>query len=198
MVGLLLFLSIISKLFGCWAATALSNWVGQRGTYRWRWIDTYLFGSSMVARGEVGLVVATVLYGSKVISPYQYVIAVIVIVLTTIAAPIMLGLGFHWLSYIETYEKPEDFTMNIGLFPVVGTTQMFNIIIGRLTAGGAYRTSVSMSRGRKIVNIEGLQVKIILCPDDGIILKGNKEHINDILRIVKEAMDHDVERLSVI
>lgn len=197
-VALLLLLAIVSKLIGCWMATALSNWWYQRNAYHWRWIDTYLFGASMVARGEVGLVVATVLYGSKVISPYQYVITVMVIVLTTIAAPIMLGVGFHWLAQLEAGKNAEDFSMNIGVFPVIGTTQMFNIIVGRLSAGGAYKTTVSMSQGRKVVNIEELQVKLILCPDEGIIFKGNKEHINDILRIVKEAIDLDVARLSVI
>lgn len=197
-VVILLVVSIISKLLGCWVATAMSNWFGNRGTYRWRWIDTYLFGSSMVARGEVGLVVSTVLYGSKVISPYQYVIAVVVIVLTTIAAPIMLGVGFYWLRQLETYERPQEFTLNIGLFPIIGTMQMFNILVGRLKANGEYQTSVQMSEGRKIVNVEGLQVRLILCPDDGIILKGNHEHINHLLHIVKQAIEHDVERLGVI
>jgi len=74
-VVLLLIIAICSKLIGCCLATMLS---------RWSWLETYLFGSAMVTRGEVGLVIATILYGSQLILPQQYIIAVVVIVLITI------------------------------------------------------------------------------------------------------------------
>lgn len=195
LVVVLLIISIISKLAGCWLATWLSNMVSRKGVYRWRAIDSYLFGSSMVARGEVGLVIATVLFGSRVLLPQQYVIAVVVIVLTTIAAPIMLAFGFHKLEVMPLGEE-QLFALNIGLFPVIGTRQMFNVIIGRIASVGLYKTSVRMSEGRKIVNIEGQNVKIILCPEEGILFRGDSAKIDEILSMVKRAVVDDVERLS--
>ncbi len=195
LVGILLIIAIISKLVGCWVATWFSNMVGRKGSYRWRAIDSYLFGSSMVARGEVGLVIATVLFGSRVLLPQQYVIAVVVIVLTTIAAPIMLAFGFNKLEIMPRGEE-QLFALNIGLFPVVGTRQMFNIIIERIEASGIYRTSVRMSEGRKIFNVEGQNVKIILCPEEGILFRGDSAEIDEILSMVKRSVIEDVDRLS--
>jgi len=196
-VALLLVVAIISKLAGCWTATLLSNWFGGRDTHKWSLLEGYIFGSSMIARGEVGLVVATILQSAQVISPHQYVVAVVVIILSTIAAPIMLALGFHWLEIIPG-KKRDEFTLNIGRFKVIGTRQMFNIIMGRIEASGSYKTSVRMSEGRTIASIEGQDVKIIYCPDESIIFKGDKERIKEIIHLVKGSIDHDVERLSVI
>ncbi len=94
-VGLLLVIAIVSKLIGCWIATSISNLVaGNDAAQHWTLLETYIFGSSMVARGEVGLVVSTILRGTGLITSPQYTIAVVVIVLTTIATPIMLAIGF--------------------------------------------------------------------------------------------------------
>ena len=197
-VLILLVVSIFSKMFACYIATFLSNLLGRRsGGYRWSLTESFLFGSSMVARGEVGLVIATILNGSKLITPGQYVICVVVIVLTTIASPIMLSAGFH---YYDKQQKSavglRDHTMQFGLFPGIGTLQMFNIMISTIEVQNELKTSVQMSEGRKIVNLEGKNVKIILCPEEGIIFKGNEREINDILNMVRQYIMHDVERLS--
>jgi len=197
LVLLLLCVAIISKLLSCWMATASSNLLGRRSTHRWHPLETYLFGSSMVARGEVGLVIATILHGSGVVTPNQYVIAVVVIVLTTIVAPIMLALGFAQLdTRLARRAVDGEYVLNTGLFSVIGTMQMFNIIVGRIEATGLYKTSVSISEGRKIVNLEGQHVKIILCPEDGIIFRGDEGKIRKILQIVKEAVAQDIEQLA--
>ncbi len=196
-VVLLLIIAIFSKLIGCWLATMLSNISRRKGSHRWNWLETYLFGSAMVTRGEVGLVIATILYGSQLILPQQYIIAVVVIVLSTIAAPIMLAVGFAQLDIVSVEGMDEVFALNIGMFPTIGTTQMFNIIIGRIEESGMFKTSIQFSDGRKIVNIEGQDVKIILCPDEGILFKGDHNKIDEILKMVKNAVIFDVERLSV-
>ncbi len=197
-VAFLLCVAIISKLIGCWVATLLSNCFGRKGAQRWSLLESYLFGSSMIARGEVGLVIATILYGSKVILPTQYVIAVIVIVLTTIVAPIMLAVGFAYLSVAPRRKGADhEFRLNIGKFQVVGTAQLFNIIIDRLGATGLLKTAVQFSEGRKIVNLEDQHVKIILCPDEGILFEGNRGNIEEILRIVKRSMTQEVQRISL-
>lgn len=91
-VGVLLVISIISKFLGCFVAMGLSN-LGSRSATQDRWSlqEAYLFGASMVARGEVGLVIATILLGEHLFTAQQYVICVVVIVLTTVATPLLLA-----------------------------------------------------------------------------------------------------------
>lgn len=191
-VVVLLIVAILSKLAACYLATALSNVSGRRSSQRWSLLDGYLFGSSMVARGEVGLVIGTILYGSHILSQEQYVIAVVVIVLTTIAAPIMLALGFTQLDIVPS-EK--GYRLNIGTFSNIGTVQMFNIIISRIEAAHGLKTTIRISEGRKVVSLQKAGVKIILCPEDGVIFEGNREKIEEIMRAVKSGISDDLEKL---
>src|SRR4030095_11731601 len=189
LVFFLLVVAIVSKLLGCWCATVFSNVFAHQDNYQWTMLDTYLFGSSMVARGEVGLVVTTILFGSGIITVNHYVIAVVVIVLTTIATPIMLAQGFERLALID---KDKVFMLNIGRFSFIGTTQMFNIIMGCLEKSGLYRTVVHISDGSTVAHIEESNVKIILNSDEGILFEGDQDKIENILRLVKESIIEDV------
>jgi Kef-type K+ transport system membrane component KefB len=193
LVAFLLVIAIVSKLLGCWLATALSNRFAHKDSYQWTALDTYLFGSSMVARGEVGLVVSTILFGSGIILPSHYVIAIVVIVLTTVATPIMLAQGFERLALID---KGKVFALNIGLFNFIGTTQMFHIIIGCLEKSGMYHTTVQMSDSTTIASLEGAGVKIVLNSDEGILFEGDKDKIETIVRMVKENITDDLVKLS--
>ena len=139
--------------------------------------------------------ISYIFYESRLILPQQYAVAVVVIVLTTIAAPIMLAFGFEQLR-LRPIKENQVFALNVGLFPIIGTTQMFNIIVGHLEASGQYRTSVRMNKNRKVVNIEGLHVEIILCPEEGILFKGDIAQINEMLAHIKRLVIQDVERLS--
>jgi len=197
MVGILLIGAIISKMLACYLAAELSNLSKRRKSHRWSLLDTYLFGSSMVARGEVGLVISTILRGAKVIGAQQYVVAVVVIVLTTIAAPMMLSAGFAYLDRRSISEAEEDYELNIGLFEAIGTTQMFNVIVGLIEASGAYKTTFRFSEGRKIINLEGKNVKIILCPEYGILFKGSREKVEDILRLVKKSISAEIDHIRI-
>jgi len=189
----ILIVAIISKLLSCYVATEMTNkWYGLKED-KWTLLESYLFGSSMVARGEVGLVIATIVYGAGFILMHQYIISVVVIVLSTIATPILLAFGFRYLELHESLNKKE-FALNIGLFPVIGTTQMFNVIVGHLEMGGLYRTTIQISGGRKIVNIDGENVKIILCPQEGIVFKGSQNKINEILNMIKQLIGQELER----
>ncbi|MFC1842556.1 cation:proton antiporter [Candidatus Dependentiae bacterium] len=198
-VFVLLLVSIISKLLACYAATSLSNMYQRKSNHKWRNVDSYLFGSSMVARGEVGLVISTILIGARVISLQQYVVCVVVIVLTTIMSPIMLSGGFYWLDRIEARKrvKYKDVTVNLGLFGVIGTYQMFNIIVWCLESSEVFKNNtVIFSEGRRIANLEGHNVKIIYSPDEGIILEGNDSKIKKILKLVKNSVLFDLKSVS--
>jgi Kef-type K+ transport system membrane component KefB len=191
LVILLLVIAIVSKLLGCWMATGLSNRFAHKDSYQWTGLDTYLFGSSMVARGEVGLVVSTILFGSGIIQSSHYVIAIVVIVLTTVATPIMLAQGFERLALIS---KDQVFALNIGLFPFIGTTQMFHIITGCLEKNGTHFTIVH-GDSATVATLEGDNVKIALNADDGIRFEGNQEKIEGIVQLVKESILDDVVNL---
>jgi len=189
LVMFLLVIAIVSKLIGCWFATALSNRFAHKSSYQWTALDTYLFGSSMVARGEVGLVVTTILLGSGIILPSHYVIAIVVIVLTTVATPIMLAQGFERLALIA---KDQVFALNIGSFSFIGTTQMFHIIMGYLEKSGMHSTTVQISDGSTVVSLEGANVKIVLNSDEGILFEGDKDTIESIVQLVKESIIDDL------
>lgn len=196
-VSFLLVIAIVSKLVGCYLATWVSNISKRRGKNRWSLLEGFLFGSSMVARGEVGLVIATILHGSWVLSHEVYIMAVVVIVLTTIASPIMLSIGFSVFdARLQEGTKPGEYILNIGLFKVIGSTQMFNIIVGRIEAFPEFKnTTIRFSEGCKIVNIEGHDVKIILSPNKGIMFEGNRRKIEKILRLVKNSVEAELESI---
>jgi len=197
-VALLLFFAIASKYVACFSAIWLSNLFGRRKKNRWSVLEGYLFGSSMSARGEVGLVVATILRGSQILPHEAYVMAVVVIVLTAVVAPILLSFGFSALDLrLKERDKVGGYSLNLGLFKVIGSTQMFNIILSRVEALPEFKnTTFRFSEGCKIVNIEGHDVKIIHSPNEGIIFKGNKQKIEQILREVKTSVTAELERVS--
>ncbi|MFC1841553.1 cation:proton antiporter [Candidatus Dependentiae bacterium] len=195
----LLLVAVASKLLACYLATFLSNLYRHKSRYKWRAVDSYLFGSSMVARGEVGLVISTILIGARIITPQQYVICVVVIVLTTIASPIMLSVGFYWLDRLEAKKrvKYKDVTVNLGMFDVIGTYQMFNIIIGRLEKSDMFQNStITFSEGRRIANLEEHNIKIVYSPDEGVIFKGNESKIKKLLKLVKKSILSDLKTIS--
>ncbi len=193
LVAFLLVIAIVSKLIGCWMATAMSNYCAHKDSYRWTALDTYLFGSSMVARGEVGLVVTTILFGSGIILAHHYVIAIVVIVLTTVATPIMLAQGFEQLAVIA---KDQVFALNIGRFSFIGTTQMFHIITGCLEQNGTNCTVTEINDGTTVASIDDIDVKIILNSDKGIVFKGDKDKIESIVQLVKESILDDLSALA--
>jgi len=197
-VFVLLFFAIFSKYIACFMSTFLSNFSGRRKKNKWTLLEGYLFGSSMAARGEVGLVVATILHGTNVLTHDMYVMAVVVIVLSAVLAPIFLSLGFSAIdAQLKKGKRPGEYILNIGLFRVIGSTQMFNIIVGRVEALPAFKnTRISISEGRRIVNIEGHNVKIILSPNEGIIFEGSKKKIDQILSAVKNAVSTELEMIS--
>ena len=200
MVGLLLIVAIISKLLGCWIATWVSNFVSGSSAQRWSGLETYIFGSSMVARGEVGLVVSTILRGAGLITIEQYTIAVVVIVLTTVATPIMLAIGFSLQEAASAGVKAQiaPYSKNIGLFEHIGADQMFDIMVDVLNKSRAYTTTVQFSEGCRIMTIEDSQVKIIMCPDRGIVVEGDQQQVQRVINKVQEALKEDLQRLSQV
>ena len=191
--GLIFILAIISKLLGCYFAAKCSNLSGRRDKNDWKLIEIYLFGSSMVARGEVGLVIATILRGAYLIDAESYVLCVVVIVLTTIATPIMLSYGF---SFLESESKNVYHKINIGKFQTIGIHHMFSIISRILSSHEKFNTKINTSEGSKIINLEEYNVKIFLSLEEGIILEGNQAQINEILVDIKEATSSDMKSIK--
>jgi len=195
-VFVLLIVAIVSKLLACFLATGLSNMIHGLPQQRWNSLESFIFGSSMVARGEVGLVVATILNSAHIITPEQYVIAVVVIVLTTVATPIMLSVGFSYQDEKKS-TKHSLVSLNLGIFDKIGTERLFNIIENCLDVSHTYQSTVQISEGRKILTVKDYDVKVILVPGEGIILEGNKKHIDAILTIVHEDILKELERCKI-
>lgn len=190
LVGLLLGIAIFSKMIGCWVSTLMARGLGAQ----WSALETYLFGASMVARGEVGLVIASVLYSAKIFVLQQYVVAIVVIVLSTVAAPILLAIGFYRLRVDHDTSHPYELTF--GPFPTIGTAQVFDIIMNQLESAGIYKTVIEMSEGKRVINIEGQHVEIIVNPATGITFSGDRDTVGRIIRMVKEALMDDIAQLQ--
>lgn len=193
---LLLILSILSKLIGCGLATGISNLSQRRKINKWSLTETYLFGSSMVARGEVGLVIATILRGSQIIAPDTYVLCVVVIVLTTVAAPIMISIGFHKLNALSQGKGEKVFSLNLGKFTIIGTKQMFNIISSRLEKNRSLSTTIQFSEGREIIDIEEYDMRVIYSPAKGIRFEGNEKKITEFVADIKADTVHELEEIG--
>jgi Kef-type K+ transport system membrane component KefB len=76
--------AVASKLIGCGL-----------GAYRLGWADATRVGVGMIPRGEVGMVVAQIGLGMRVIPPAIYGIVVIMSIATTIIAPPLLKLAYR-------------------------------------------------------------------------------------------------------
>jgi Kef-type K+ transport system membrane component KefB len=194
-VAILTILAVMTKFIGTYLATWLSNTFSARTKYRWSNLESYIFGAAMVARGEVGLVVATLLKGAGVLDFSTYIVSVVVIILTTIISPVLLMLGFKWLDCHPDHHMSHDYAINIGCFPAIGTMQMFNVILGIVESAKGVNTTIQLSEGRKIANLEELGVKVIYAPAVGIILEGKRHQIDDILQIVRRKMGEELEHV---
>jgi Kef-type K+ transport system membrane component KefB len=197
MVFFLTILAIITKFMGTYLATGISNIFSSRNKYRWSNLDSYIFGAAMVARGEVGLVVATLLKGVGILDFSAYIVSVVVIVLTTIISPMLLMLGFKLADRYLGNHIDQEYKINIGRFKALGTLPMFNIILGIVEAAKGVSTTIELSEGRKIANLEGLGVKIIYTPEIGIIFEGKREQIDEILHLVQRNITEEVEHIIV-
>ena len=164
-VAILTILAIVTKFMGTYLATGISNFFGNRHKYRWSHLDSYIFGAAMVARGEVGLVVATLLKGIGILDFSIYIVSVVVIILTTIISPMLLMLGFKWADSHPENQIDLGYKINIGQFKSFGTLTMFNIILVMIESVKAVNTTITLSEDRKIANLEGLGVKIIYTPE---------------------------------
>lgn len=194
-VVILTILAVLTKFVGTYLATWFSNLLGGRNKYRWSILESYIFGAAMVARGEVGLVVATLLKGVGILDFSTYIVSVVVIVLTTIISPMLLMLGFKWLDNHANYDLVHDYVINVGCFPAIGTMQMFDVILGVVEATKGVNTTIQLSEGRKVANLEELGVKVIYVPSTGIILEGRRHQIDEILQIVQRKVSEDLEHM---
>jgi len=191
----LLLLSIVSKLGACYIAAIISNYSGRRSKNRWTLREMYLFGSSMIARGEVGLVIATLLKGASIITPQAYVLCVVVIVLTTIATPIMLAFGFADEKYDQAQILSQEYEVTIVSSDLLRSDFLLESIMHIIEKKNGIATSVSMSDGCSIVDLEGKKTRIIVHPQKGIIFEGDQAYIQGVLAQVKRELQSEINHL---
>lgn len=196
MVMLLVIVAISAKLLGCLVTTQLSNLVKTDEKHTWSLLETYLFGSSMVARGEVSLVAATLFKGINLIGMQEYSVCVVVIVLTTLISPIMLSLGFSLQD--KALGVHTVHTVHLGSFHALGTAHLFGIIANYLEHEKKTTVHVRFSEAEKIIEVEGSSMRIIFSSQHGISIEGVKEEVEHLLYDIKLEVAHDIERLAKI
>lgn len=87
-VGILTFLACISKLFGCGLGAILNGF---------NLNSSYMIGSGMISRGEMGLITAQIGFSSGLLSDAYYSDLILVIILSTLIAPFLLKHAIHLL-----------------------------------------------------------------------------------------------------
>lgn len=85
---ILTILAVATKLYGGAVGAKLM---------KYSWHSGMAVGSGMVSRGEMSLIIVQIGFSAKLVSEAQYSLLVIVIVLTTLVAPLLLKLYFNRL-----------------------------------------------------------------------------------------------------
>lgn len=96
-VGVLTVLACLSKLFGC-GIGALVNGFDIH--------SSYMIGSGMISRGEMGLITAQIGFSSGLLSPAYYSDLILVIILSTMIAPFLLKHAIHHLPQTQKVDAP--------------------------------------------------------------------------------------------
>lgn len=145
-VVLIVVLAVISKLLACYCAVGVANWVHSD---RWTFLESSLFGASMVARGEVGLVIAGSMHAAGLLDAAWYGSSVIGITVTTILAPILLD---HLFTY---QEKHTGYHARLG---IAWNRQELDELIQYL----AHRGHKAIVQGNQTVHVSGARVTFII------------------------------------
>ncbi|MBU4269724.1 cation:proton antiporter [Candidatus Dependentiae bacterium] len=192
-IFILLVVAVVAKVFGCFISTWITNFFIKDNTQKWSFWESYLFGSSMVARGEVGLVIATILNSTNLMSANQYVVCVTVIILTSIISPIMLLFGFKQL---ETKPSDKEFSTIIGPFENLSTRYLFDTLYAYVEKTENMMPIIELSEGEKILTLSE-NTRIILNSNNAIEFKGNETKIKNILKNIKTQITHDLDKIPV-
>lgn len=96
-VGVLTVLACLSKLFGCGLGALLNGFDIH---------SSYMIGSGMISRGEMGLITAQIGFSSGVLSSTYYSDLILVIILSTMIAPFLLKHAIHHLPQPKKVNLP--------------------------------------------------------------------------------------------
>lgn len=193
-VAILFVMALLSKYIAIFITTYGSNLIYEKSN-KWSFWETFLFGSAMVARGEVGLVISTLLKSTGIIDQSSYVICVVVIVLTTLATPLLLSIGFNFLS--EKVSDTNEFVkIELGRFKVVGTKHIFDLILQVLEEKKMKGSEILLSEGKILINLEGFEVEVLYDPATGIVIQGNKETVKKLIQLVNVEIEKDLVKLG--
>lgn len=194
-VAALCLVAVFSKFIGIYIATRICNVTFDKRK-KWTNFETYLFGASMVARGEMGLVISTLLRNFGLISDHLYVIAIVVITLTTLIAPILLAIGFSYDAKHQRGRPAIYKEIHLGHFDSVGTQNVFDSILKILEEHHMFGTIVMLSEGRYAVNFDSSKIEVIYSPETGISLIGQEGALRKLIQVVKSDISKDLLRLN--
>ncbi len=188
-----LFVALFSKFLGCQMTTSFANLFIKNKSRKWKLLETYIFAASMATRGEVALVLSTILRGAHIINSTQYIICVTVIVLTAILSPILLSIGFKQYDK-KQIESDEEYSVRIGPFAYISSRYLFDIVSSHLEKTHKLKPIISLIEGNKILTA-GSNIKIILESQKGIVFIGKKHKIKKILESLKNSLSNDVDKI---
>jgi len=192
-IGLLLLAALGAKMAASLIATALSNITGLGRIY-WRLTDSLLLGSMMGARGEAAITIAIILYSSHLLTHHQYAMAMLTIMLTAIASPILLALNLR--LHLAPTGKDGEFHLKLGRFSTIGTSTIFSLIANQIEELDITATPVAFSEGRQVIYLPERDIRMTYHPTKGITLSGNQQQLKHLLKQVREKIIAETEQLS--
>lgn len=187
LVGAVSLVAIISKMVACFFATSCLTVSRDQ---KWYLIERYLFGAAMVARGEVGLVVATMLQGANLITSVQYVVMVVVVIATTLIAPFMLYVGFRYYNTDLPGDTNEQFIMVIAVLNEVVALELFSVIMRHIATLGYH--SVEMHTGDVVISGMSLSREVrFSMRTTKLEMNGYKHDVNILSKQLKEGIKNE-------
>jgi hypothetical protein len=149
----------------------------------------------MATRGEVGLVLSTILKGANLISTPQYVICITVVILTTIISPVLLAHVFKKLDKITTKCQVE-YSVTIGPFTYISSRYLFDMISSNLEKIHTTQLNpiVDLVEGKKILTA-GKDLKIILEGEKGLTFIGKDQKVKKTVENLKNEINKELEKI---
>ena len=148
----------------------------------------------MATRGEVALVLSTILKSSNILNTRQYVICVTVVILTAIISPILLSFGFKRQDKLQK-RKGERYSVIIKNFKYISSRYLFDIISSNLEKTHKIKPIIDLVEGKKVLTVGKQNIEIILDPEIGIQFSGKEEKIRPILDNLKTELNKEVEKM---
>ena len=188
--------SILAKQLGAWLAS-LSFQLWAEPEDHFLGVETYLLGTLMSIRGEVSIAAAITLYNMRLLTIHHYAICMLVVVLTSIIAPILFSFGVRYerVMHGKRGRKLFERVCDQQELEVVGVERFFAIavdILGEQSACGLQRSDIGDSQ---VAECADQELKVVLKSGKKVSFVGDRQAVDELLGRIKQAITAELEQV---